>query len=158
MSSVALTPEQVVAANALANGLPVNEVAKLVGVSKRTVLRWKKTEAFQAELRQGRNSVAMTSVEVIRESRESNLRNSENRLSSLINKSFDVLEEVISNPEESTRSRLKAIETVGIWAGLKYMNEINTAIELIERRGFKVIVDDLNHLADEANWESHKLP
>ncbi|NER99105.1 MAG: hypothetical protein F6J86_35670 [Symploca sp. SIO1B1] len=88
MSSVALTPEQVVAANALANGLPVNEVAKLVGVSKRTVLRWKKTEAFQAELRQGRNSVAMTSVEVIRESRESNLRNSENRLSSLINKSF----------------------------------------------------------------------
>ena len=151
MSPVALTPKQVVAVNALANGLPIEKVAKLAEVSKRTVLRWKKIDVFQAELKRAKHLLATASIEIIRESKESVVRDYRQRISSLIDKSFDLLEETIENPEVGIRSRLKAAEILGNWTGLKYMNEVNTAIEMLERRGFKVVVEDVKHLGNEMN-------
>ncbi|NEP57791.1 MAG: hypothetical protein F6K31_12335 [Symploca sp. SIO2G7] len=151
MSSVALTPEQVVAAKALANGLPVEEVALLAGVSKRTVLRWKKIDVFQAELKLARHSVAKASIEIIQESTESVFRISRDEISSMITLAFSLLKEAMSNPELAMRTRIKAAETFGSWTGLKYTQEINSAIELLERRGFKVVVEDVEHLGNDMN-------
>ncbi|NEQ66057.1 MAG: hypothetical protein F6J86_14595 [Symploca sp. SIO1B1] len=151
MSSEALTPEQEIAAKALANGLPIEEVAKLAGVSKRTVLRWKKMDVFQAELKRARHSVAKASIEIIQESKESASQISRNEISLMNTLAFGLLKEAMSNPELGMRIRIKAAETFGNWTGIKYMYEINTAIELLERRGFKVVVEDVEHLDNEMN-------
>ena len=153
MSPVALTQKQVVAVNALANGLPVEKVALLAEVSKRTVLRWKKMDIFQAELKRARHSVAKASIEIIRESKESVFQDSRNALKLLLGKSFKVLNEIIDNPEAAERDKLKAIDTIGNWLGVKYMNEVNTAIEMLESRGFRVVVEveDVKHLGNEMN-------
>ncbi|NER98615.1 MAG: LacI family DNA-binding transcriptional regulator [Symploca sp. SIO1B1] len=151
MLSVSLTSKQAIAAKALANGLTIKEVAKLAGVSKRTVLRWKKIDAFQTELNQAKHLVATNSIEIIRESKESILRDYREEISSMIDLSLSLLKEVMKNPEETTRSRLKAAEIFGNWMGLKYMNEVNMAIELLEKRGFKVVVENLEHLVNETN-------
>ena len=137
-----LTPEQRVAIEGLASGHTVQKAAELAGVSSRTLLRWKKLPAFKASLEQVRNSIATASIEIIQESKLSAPSNFSERIIELVDQSFTVLEEVITNRNEATRNRLKAIDTVGNWAGLRYAQELNRAIELVEKSGFKVIVED----------------
>ena len=103
-----LTPKQLEAVSGIAKGLAPSQIAKVVGVSSRTVERWRKLPEFVAALSQIQGEVSrQVKVELVE-----NVTSITSRLENLASKSLDCLEQIIDNPEARNSDRVQAAKLV----------------------------------------------
>jgi hypothetical protein len=103
-----LTPKQLEAVAGIAKGLATRQIAKVVGVSSRTVERWRKLPEFVAALAQIQGEVSrQVKVELVE-----NVTSINSRLENLASKSLDCLEQIIDNPETRNSDRIQAAKLV----------------------------------------------
>jgi hypothetical protein len=99
-----LTPKQLEAVAGIAKGLATRQIAKVVGVSSRTVERWRKLPEFVAAITriQG-NASRQVEAELV-----SDITCVTSRLENLASKSLDCLEQILDNPESRNADRVQA--------------------------------------------------
>ena len=99
-----LTPKQLEAVSGIAKGLAPSQIAKVVGVSTRTIERWRKLPEFVAALIQIQGEASrQVKAELVKE-----VSSIGSRLENLASKSLDCLEEIIDNPESRSSDRIQA--------------------------------------------------
>jgi hypothetical protein len=129
-----LTPKQLEAVAGIAKGLATRQIAKVVGVSSRTVERWRKLPEFVAAITriQG-NASRQVEAELV-----SDITCVTSRLENLASKSLDCLEQIIDNPEARNSDRIQAAKLLlNEWqrAQPPVMHEL-AAIETLVNSGF----------------------
>ena len=103
-----LNPKQLEAVAGIAKGLATRQIAKVVGVSSRTVERWRKLPEFVAALAQIQGEVSrQVKVELVE-----NVTSINSRLENLASKSLDCLEQIIDNPETRNSDRIQASKII----------------------------------------------
>ncbi len=103
-----LTPKQQQAVSGIAKGLTPSQIAKVVGVSCRTVERWRKLPEFVVALDQIQGEVSrQVKVELVE-----NVASINSRLENLASKSLDCLEQIIDNPEARSSDRIQASKLI----------------------------------------------
>jgi hypothetical protein len=103
-----LTPKQLKAVTGIAKGLAPSQIAKVVGVSTRTLERWRKLPEFVDALSQIQGEVSrQVKVELVE-----NVTSITSRLENLASKSLDCLEQIIDNPETRNSDRIQAAKLV----------------------------------------------
>lgn len=129
-----LSPKQLEAVSGIAKGLAPSQIAKLVGVSTRTVERWRKLPVFVAALDQIQGEVSrQVKVELV-----DNITSTTSRLENLASKSLDCLEQIIDNPEGRNSDRIQAAKLVlSEWQRTQtpVMHEL-AAVETLVKSGF----------------------
>lgn len=99
-----LSSKQLEAISAILKGLAPGQIAKLVGVSTRTLERWRKLPEFAAAIsRIQENASRKVEVELVKDA-----TNLSCRLERLASKSLDTLEQILDNPEVRTSDRVQA--------------------------------------------------
>ena len=103
-----LTPKQLEAVSGIAKGLATRQIAKVVGVSCRTIERWRKLPEFVAAITriQG-NASRQVEAELV-----SDITCVTSRLENLASKSLDCLEQIIDNPEARNSDRIQASKII----------------------------------------------
>jgi hypothetical protein len=103
-----LTPKQLEAVSGIVKGLAPSQIAKIVGVSCRTVERWRKLPEFVAAITriQG-NASRQVEAELV-----SDITCVTSRLEHLASKSLDCLEQILDNPEARSSDRIQAAKLV----------------------------------------------
>ena len=129
-----LTPKQLEAVAGIAKGLATRQIAKVVGVSCRTIERWRKLPEFVAAITriQG-NASRQVEAELV-----SDITCVTSRLENLASKSLDCLEQIIDNPEARNSDRIQAAKLVlSEWQRTQTptMHEL-AAIETLVNSGF----------------------
>lgn len=129
-----LSPKQLEAVSGIAKGLSSSQIAKVVGVSSRTIERWRKLPEFIATLAQIQGEVSrQVKVEVIEHVTSKN-----SRIENLGSKCFDCLEQIIDNPESRTSDRIQAAKLLlSEWqrAQTPTIHEL-AAVETLVKSGF----------------------
>jgi hypothetical protein len=129
-----LTPKQLEAVSGIAKGLAPSQIAKVLGVSTRTVERWRKLPEFVAALNQIQSEVSrQVKVEVVE-----GVTSITSRLENLASKSLDCLEQIIDNPETRSGDRIQAAKLLlGEWqrSQAPTMHEL-AAVETLVKSGF----------------------
>lgn len=129
-----LTPKQQEAVAAILKGLRPGQIAKLVGVSVRTIERWRKLPEFAAAIsRIQENATRQVEIELVKDA--SNLNS---RLEHLASKSLDCLEEILGNPEARSSDRVQAAKLLLCeWQRTQtpVMHEL-AAVETLVKSGF----------------------
>jgi transposase len=109
-----ITVQQLKAAKALASGLSQGEAAKRAGVARITVCRWLKNSVFKQKVEELSERVEAVETEVfverIRENAHKSLSPDELKA---------ILSEIATNEEIRPDTRIKAVATLGKWAGLE---------------------------------------
>jgi predicted transcriptional regulator len=117
-----LSPEQLQALELLSSGHSQVSVANLLGVSRRTVVRWmSKPEFKQALTGLGSNQFVINQDAIepeIIQPQESQLSIRE-RLNSLIPSIIDECEAILLNPDTRDSDKLKSAALLAKWAGLE---------------------------------------
>lgn len=129
-----LTPKQLEAVSGIAKGLAPSQIAKVIGVSTRTVERWRKLPEFVTALGQIQGEVSrQVKVELVE-----NVTSVTSRLENLASKSLDCLEQIIDNPEARSSDRIQAAKLLlGEWQRTQtpVMHEL-AAVETLVKSGF----------------------
>lgn len=107
-----LSPKQLEAVSGIAKGLTPSQIAKAVGISVRTLERWRKLPEFVAALSQIQSEASrQVKAELVKE-----VTSIHSRLDNLASKSLDCLEQVIDNPEARSGDRIAAAKIIlGEW-------------------------------------------
>jgi hypothetical protein len=105
------SPEQLQAIQLLANNATHVEVARVLGVSTKTIQRWSKRADFIKALESVQDLALEKTIETSAEDISSRIQN-------LIPKALNVLEHYIEDSESRGSDRLRACHIVGSWAGL----------------------------------------
>ncbi|HEY9893076.1 MAG TPA: helix-turn-helix domain-containing protein [Candidatus Sericytochromatia bacterium] len=139
-------------------GTPVSEVADQLGVSMRTVQRWKNQSRFL--LFEGSQIEEECHIEVLdsdddfekQEFRRGILNfKSASRLEKLIPIAMNQLEAVLINPDSRPADRLRACQIVGDWSGLA--GGADGSLRRVFALGYDVVAPhnlDTNHLYEDA--------
>lgn len=99
-----LTPKQLEAVSGIAKGLTSSQIAKVLGISDRTVQRWQKLPEFVATLSQIQGEASrQVKAELVE-----NVSSVNSRLENLASKSLDALELILDNPESRNGDRIQA--------------------------------------------------
>ena len=129
-----LTPKQLEAVSGIAKGLVPSQIAKVVGVSSRTIERWQKLPEFVAALTQIQNEVSRkVKVDVVE-----NVISINSRLENLASKSLDCLEQILDSPDARSGDRIQAAKLLlSEWQRTQApaMHEL-TAVETLVKSGF----------------------
>jgi hypothetical protein len=129
-----LTPKQLEAVAGIAKGLAPSQIAKVVGVSSRTVERWRKLPEFVSTLAQIQGEVSrQVKVELVE-----NVTSINSRLENLASKSLDCLEEILNNRESRNADRIQAAKLLlNEWqrAQPPVMHEL-AAVETLVKSGY----------------------
>ena len=129
-----LTPKQLQAVSGIAKGLAPSQIAKIIGVSTRTVERWQKLPEFIAALAQIQSEVSrQVKVELVE-----NVSSVNSRLENLASKSLDCLEQILDNPDARSSDRIQAAKLLlNEWqrSQTPAMHEL-TAVETLVKSGF----------------------
>ena len=129
-----LTPKQLEAVSGIAKGLAPSQIAKIIGVSTRTVERWQKLPEFIAALAQIQSEVSrQLKVEVVK-----NVSSINSRLENLASKSLDCLEQILDNPDARSSDRIQAAKLLlNEWQRTQAppMHEI-VAVEVLVKAGW----------------------
>lgn len=129
-----LSPKQLEAISGILQGLPSSRIAKTIGVSTRTLERWRKIPEFAAAITriQG-NASRQVEAEIV-----SDITSVTSRLDNLASKSLDCLEQIIDNPEARSSDRIQAARLLlGEWQRTQTstMHEL-AAVEILVKSGF----------------------
>jgi len=150
---MALSPQQIQAAELIARGYSHQEVGNAVNVSRRTILRWLKQQDFR-DLSFGltRRAPQSSSQQPPRRSAESDKPSDNLTPQSLVNNALQAVKDILEDSEARNCDRLKAASLVGQWAGLgaqEKMAEMEALKILIEAKW----IDDgaINTLVE--NWQ-----
>ena len=129
-----LTPKQLEAVSGIAKGLVPSQIAKVVGVSSRTIERWQKLPEFVAALTQIQNEVSRkVKVDVVE-----NVISINSRLENLVSKSLDCLEQILDSPDARSGDCIQAAKLLlSEWQRTQApaMHEL-TAVETLVKSGF----------------------
>jgi FixJ family two-component response regulator len=112
MSQDTLSPEQAQAAAMIAAGQTQGAVAKSIGVSLRTITRWLKLDIFQDAIRQ----TTEKTVQVVAEDHTEKVKTA---LSKLVPAALQILARVLVDENARASDKLRAVQIIGDWAGLK---------------------------------------
>jgi hypothetical protein len=162
---MSITPDQRRAANLLSQGLTPNQVGRQIGVSGRTVLRWKTSNSEFSELlktlnSQARNLTIQNNLDSLQEDEEKwrirrqDLREKEWELSGLLLAKAEKL--LKDNDIEISPRQLPNILEVGFELARRsselWDNDLNAAIALVRRYNFDVVdrqrLDEENEVND----------
>lgn len=110
--SQGLTPEQIQAMSMLASGQTIQAVADSLGISRRTIERWNHSATFIEAVRQAQAKA----VEGVVEATAENIRD---RISAIVPSAVNLLEIMIQDDKANPNHRLRAVDILGNWAGLK---------------------------------------
>jgi hypothetical protein len=129
-----LNPKQLRAVSGIAKGLTPVEIAKVIGVSSRTIERWQRLPEFVAALSEVQGEVSRrVKTEIIKDASTIACR-----LEILAGKSLDCLEEIIDNREARGSDRLGAARAIlSQWQAVQpaTMGELS-ALEVLIKAGF----------------------
>ena len=109
-----VTSKETKAAQALASGLSQGQAAKKAGVSRQTIIRWLKNPGFRKKVEQYNEKVEAVETEVfverIRQDAHKSLSPDELKA---------ILSEIATDEDIRPDTRIKAVATLGKWAGLE---------------------------------------
>lgn len=129
-----LSPKQLEAISGVVQGLPSSQIAKTIGVSTRTLERWRKIPEFAAAITRIQGSASrQVEAELV-----SNVTSVTSRLENLASKSLDTLEQILDNPEARSSDRIQAAKLLlGEWQRTQtpVMHEL-AAVETLVKSGF----------------------
>lgn len=149
---MALSPQQIQAAELIARGYSHQEVGDAIGVSRRTILRWLKQQDFR-DLSFGLTNRAPQSVHQRASERPvQSIQSDDLRIEDLVPDALSAVREILRDPDSRNCDRLKAASLVGEWGGLGVrgkMAELEALKILIEA---KWIDDDAINILVE-NWQ-----
>lgn len=128
-----MTPNQVRAAQLLAQGRTQQEAADASGVSRRTIVRWLGTQEFR-DLAFGLVGTTSKSENTPPPRSLTETRSSKT-LEDLIPLALEAVGEVLIDPDTRNADKLKAAALVGDWAGLGDRGKIH------ELQAMKVLID-----------------
>jgi hypothetical protein len=116
---MALSPQQIQAAELIARGYSHQEVGDAVNVSRRTILRWLKQQDFR-DLSFGltHRATQTGSQQAPRRSPESDKPISDLTPQDLVADALEAVKNILQDSEARNCDRLKACALVGEWAGL----------------------------------------
>ena len=103
-----LSPAQIQALDLMMTGASSAEIARQVGKSIRTVERWKKLDSFRNVSNKVRQKVQDNLIDEYAD-----------RMTRLGMKAISVVENVLDDDEETSRTRLQAASLAGKWADLE---------------------------------------
>jgi transcriptional regulator with XRE-family HTH domain len=129
---MALSPQQIRAAELLAKGHSQQEVGDQIGVSRRTVLRWLKQEDFK-NLSYG--LVGRVGEPAKPPPQRSPQPTGTLKVEDLVGDALEAVKCILQDPDARTADKLKAAALVGQWSGLENrgkMHEIECVKALIE--------------------------
>jgi uncharacterized protein YerC len=134
-----LTPQQVKAVQLLAKGHSQQEVADIVGVSRRTISRWLQSPEFKNLSFGLVNQVVKppsqpTQPQPVKERHSDSLTPQD-----LVGDALLAVRDILTDPEARTCDRLKAASLVGDWARLS-----GDKSKMAEMEALKILID--------ANW------
>jgi hypothetical protein len=133
---MALSPQQIQAAELIARGYSHQEVGDAVNVSRRTILRWLKQQDFR-DLSFGltHRATQTGSQQAPRRSPESDKPISDLTPQDLVADALEAVKNILQDSEARNCDRLKAAALVGDWVGLgdrERMHELEAMRVLIE--------------------------
>lgn len=107
-----LGEEKLKAVALLAAGKTKTEAAKKLGVHRKTIENWSKSPDFQKALMDIQDETIEKAIE------ETSLTISE-QVQALLPDAFNVLANIVKNPDSRNADKLKAIQLIGKWSGME---------------------------------------
>ena len=115
---MSLTPPQIRAAELLAKGHAQQEVGDIVGVSRRTIVRWLKQEDFRNLSFGLLGRVTQSPQQVPQRSPENRRQTNDLTPQDLVCDALEAVKDILQDPDSRNCDRLKAASLIGEWAGL----------------------------------------
>jgi transcriptional regulator with XRE-family HTH domain len=115
---MSLTPPQIRAAELLAKGHSQQEVGDIVGVSRRTIVRWLKQEDFRNLSFGLLGRVAQSPQQAPQRFPESRKQSNELTPQDLVCDALEAVRDILQDSDSRNCDRLKAASLVGEWSGL----------------------------------------
>lgn len=112
-----LTPPQIRAAELLGKGHSQQETADLIGISRRTIVRWLKQEDFKS-LCYGLVGRAQSPQPTLQRASECHRQSNSLTPQDLVGDALEAVRDILQNPDSRAADRLKAAALVGDWVGL----------------------------------------
>lgn len=135
-----LSSQQKQAAISLARGMPAKEVAEALGLSLRTLQRWKVQPEFKAEMQRIESeSGGAIATRIVEKVEIDQLAIAASRAICLMNRAVDFMELTLSSPDSRTADRLKVVQILGKWNGFEV--DFDRALAGLRRYGLIVYQD-----------------
>lgn len=131
---MSLTPPQIRAAELLGKGHSQQETADLIGISRRTIVRWLKQEDFKS-LCYGLIGRSPSPQQPPQRSPERHKQSDTLTAQDLVDDALTAVKDILQDPDSRNVDRLKAAALVGDWVGLgdrERMQELEAMRVLIE--------------------------
>ena len=126
MSQQVLTPEQAKMVSMVCQGQTNTAIAEILGVARKTIIRWQKLPHIKDAIAQTSNSqaeaVAKEQGEQYRQLTKSSQVATTELLEKLVPASIKVVATILTNGEAKDSDRLKAAELLTKWGGLGQHN------------------------------------
>jgi hypothetical protein len=142
-----LTAKQKQALIALTKGVPPKEVAEALGLSLRTLQRWRTQPEFKAEVQriESESGGAIT-TQVVESLDIDQLAAAAIRAASLMNRAIDFMEHTLNSPDSRTSDRLRVAQILGRWNGFEV--DFERGLACLRRYGLIVHQDQ-----ESGRWE-----
>ena len=146
-----MTPQQKQAVISLSQGMPAKEVADALGLSLRTLQRWKTQPQFKAEMQRLERESGMVIATQVVENVDINCQfvDAASRALSLMSRAVDVMEATLNNPDARVSDRLKVVQLLGKWNGFEL--DFNVALASLRRYGL------ILRRGEDGKWEVVEL-
>jgi hypothetical protein len=118
---MALTPQQKQAVISLSTGMPAKEVAEALGVSLRSLQRWKVQPEFKAEMQRIESeSGGAIATQIVENNVElDQLAATATRAMALMSHALSFMEATLTNPDAKPSDRLRIAQILGKWNGFE---------------------------------------
>jgi|SRR5919199_2415619 hypothetical protein len=115
-----LSSQQKQAAISLARGTPPKEVAEALGLSLRTLQRWKVQPEFKAQMQRIESeSGGAIAAQIVENVEVNQLACAAIRAMNLMGKAIDFMELTLASPDSRVSDRLKIAQILGRWNGFE---------------------------------------
>lgn len=140
-SVMVLSSQQKQAAISLARGMPAKEVAEALGLSLRTLQRWKVQPEFKAQMQRIESeSGGAIATQIVEKNEIDQLACAASRALNLMNRAVDFMELTLSSPDSRTADRLKVVQILGRWNGFEV--DFERALSCLRSYGLVVFQND----------------
>jgi transcriptional regulator with XRE-family HTH domain len=143
---MSLSPQQIRAAELLAQGKSQQDVATSMGVNRKTIQRWLQKEDFK-NLSFGLVNRSPRLQDTPKPQSEKNLPCTNLTPQDLIQEALIAVRDILQNPDSRNSDKLKAATLLGSWAGLT--SDFNVALTSLRRYGL-VLCE-----SDDGSWILH---
>lgn len=132
-----LSSQQKQAVISLGRGMPLKEVAEALGLSIRTLQRWKVQPEFKAQMQRIESeSGGVIAAQVVENVKLDQLTDVATRAMALMSHALNFMEATLTNPDAKPSDRLKIAQILGKWNGFEI--DFHCALAGLRRYGLIV--------------------